>query len=78
MPSYTFESKTTGEQHTVVLSFAERDEYEKNHPDLFQVISRSPLIDPTKLGLKKPDDGFREVLRRIQSNHPLSNGINSF
>lgn len=60
------------------MTIGARDEFEANHPELFQVIGSAPLIDPTKLGMKKPHSEFREVLQRVQKAHPLSKGINSY
>jgi hypothetical protein len=38
------------------------------------IITQAPPIgDPHRLGLKKPDAGFRDVLKNIKSHHKRSN-----
>jgi putative FmdB family regulatory protein len=38
-----------------------------------QFISSAPvLIDPVRLGVRRPDSGFKEVISKIKSAHPRS------
>jgi putative FmdB family regulatory protein len=32
--------------------------------------SAPPVIDPVRLGVRKPDSGFREVMSKIKAAHP--------
>lgn len=60
------------------MSIAERDELLKD-PDVEQlIVSALSIGDPIRLGIKKPDDGFRDVLREVKKAHPKGGGVNTF
>jgi len=73
MPLYTFKCNSCNEVFDVLCSIAEREnqacpkceskEYEHHHI--------SPLIlgDPVRLGVRRIDDGFREVLSKIGNSN---------
>lgn len=70
MPSYTFLNTTSGEVFTTIMSIAEREEYLKDNPHIQQQLISAPSIgDSIRLGLKKPDNGFRDRLREIKKAH---------
>lgn len=74
MPSYTFLNTDSGEVFTTIMSIAEREEYLKDNPHIQQQLISAPSIgDSIRLGLKKPDNGFRDRLREIKKAH--SRGI---
>lgn len=74
MPTYTFEDQNTGERFEKQMKISELDEYRKNNPHLKTLILGAPAIgDAHRLGLKKPDDGFRDVLRNVQHHHKKDN-----
>lgn len=38
-----------------------------------QTVTTAPvLIDPVRLGVRRPDSGFREVISKIKAAHPRS------
>lgn len=83
MPIYTFEDTNTGERMEKMMKISELDEFRANNPHLKTLILGAPSIgDPYRMGLKKPDAGFRDVLKNIKSHHPGSkstkNTINDF
>ena len=66
MPLYEFKNKETGELLEKFMSFSAREDYLEQNPNMEVVISGgNPLIDPVRLGIKRPDAGFKEVLQRI-------------
>ena len=78
MPNYTFRNNETDEVFDITMSISERDQYVQDNPHLTQLITGAPSIgDSVRLGLKKPDDGFRDVLRNIKSHHPGSRSTKS-
>lgn len=78
MPTYDFRHKETGEIIEKVMKISERDEFLRDNPQYESVILGAPSIgDPIRLGLKKPDQGFREVLQKAKAAHPRGN-INTF
>lgn len=83
MPSYSFRNDETNEEFDMTLSLSEREAFLQNNPNITQIIKRAPSIgDSVRLGLRKPDDGFRDVLRNVKDHHPGSrktkNTINDF
>jgi hypothetical protein len=78
MPTYDFEHKKTKERHTKMMSYTDKLQYLEDNPDLTSIILVAPSLgDSHRLGLKKPTDGFRDVLREVQKAHPINN-INTF
>ena len=70
MPSYTFKNLNTDEEFTTIMSMNEREEYVKGNPHMQQVIHSAPALgDSIRLGLKKPDNGFRDRLKEIKKTH---------
>lgn len=78
MPNYTFRNNLTGEQFDLTLSMAERETYLAEHPEVEQLIVSAPTIgDTIRLGLRKPDDGFRDILRSVKRRN-RGTGVNTF
>ena len=72
MPIYTFKNLNTQEIEEHTLRISEYDKFKEDNPHLERYIDGSPgMSDPVRLGLVKPSDGFREVLRNIKKlrNH---------
>ena len=70
MANYTFLNKTTNEQFDISMAISELDTYKENNPHFEQLIVSVPRIgDPTRLGLRKPDAGFRDVLKKVKKAH---------
>lgn len=74
MPFYTFMNTETDEKIEITMKISERDEYVKNNPHMKQLITGAPSLgDSVRLGLRKHDDGFNDVLKNIKSHHYKSN-----
>ena len=69
MPNYTFINKKTKKQFDEFMSISELDIFIKNNPHLEQAISAPAIADPSRLGLRKPDAGFRDVLKKVKMSH---------
>jgi hypothetical protein len=70
MPTYTFLNTTNGESFTEIMSMSEREEYLASNPHIQQQIVSAPSLgDSIRLGLKKPENGFRDRLREIKKAH---------
>ena len=79
MANYTFLNKKTNEEFDISMPISELDQYKANNPDFEQLIVRAPSIaDPTRLGLRKPDSGFRDVLKRVKKASGRGNKINTW
>lgn len=74
MPVYTFENTKTGEIAEFSMKIAEREQFILDNPHLKQRIVAPPALgDAARLGIKKPDDGFRDVLRNVKHHHKKDN-----
>lgn len=78
MPTYKFKNLDTQEIEEHVFRISEYDKFKEENPRLERYIDGSPgMSDPVRLGLMKPSEGFREVLRNVQKGSPGSK-INTF
>ena len=78
MPTYNFRHRETGEITEKFFSLSLREEYLKDNPHLESILLGAPSIgDPIRLGIRKPDNGFREVLAKAKEAHPRGN-VNTF
>jgi hypothetical protein len=70
MPTYVLEDRETGEQHEVLMSFGEMQEYKKIH-NLKQVLTAPNVISGIRPSTGKLG-GFKEVLQRVGEANPGS------
>lgn len=61
MPIYTFESKQTGEQYDMSLTYDEMIKYLEDHPEVNQVFKMN-LVDPVGIGVSKPPSDFQKYV----------------
>lgn len=73
MPTYTFRNVTTGEVFDKLMSWDERQVYLEQNPSLEVIMGAPAMGDSVRLGVRKNDDGFREVLSKISSANYKSN-----
>lgn len=73
MPIYSMENTETGDVFEITLSMAEREVYLENNPHIKQVFNKFPgVVDSVRIGIKKPDRGFDEVLSKAKNAHKYS------
>lgn len=77
MPTYTFLNKDTQEESDITMSISEIDNFIKENPNLQHVFKPIGIVDPTRLGLRKPDSSFRDILKNVKKKNRGSN-INTF
>lgn len=79
MANYSFRNTRTNEEFEVDMPISQLDAYKAENPHLEQFISRAPaMADPSRLGLRKPDAGFRDVLKRVKKASGKGNSINTW
>jgi len=77
LPTYSFKNIETNEEFERILSMSERETYLEENPHVKQTIKRAPSLgDSVRLGVRKPDQGFREVLQKAKVHK--HNTINDF
>lgn len=78
MPIYSMRNGDTQEEFEVVLKYSELADYLKDNPNITQIFNKFPGFgDSVRLGIRKPDDGFRDVLRNVRHHHK-KDSINTF
>lgn len=70
MPTYTFRNKETLEETTQVLSLAEREKFLEENPNYMQVPPVVAFGDSVRLGVRRIDNGFNDVLKKAKQAHP--------
>lgn len=68
MPTYTF-TDADGREVQEFLWVSELDDYLKSNPHLTLGIHAASQVDSWRMGMKKPDDGFREILKGIKRRY---------
>lgn len=69
MPTYTFKHKETEEEFTTICSMTERETFLHENPDYIQVPPVVAFGDSVRLGIRRIDSGFNDVLKEIKKNH---------
>ncbi len=69
MANYTFLDTKTNKEFDISMPISELDDYKANNPHLNQILKALPIADPTRLGIRKPDSGFRDVLKKAKGAH---------
>jgi hypothetical protein len=78
LPIYSVMNTETDEVYEVTMKFSELEAYLSENPHLKQAFIKFPgLGDPVRLGLRRPPDGFRDVLRTVGDHHK-KNTINTW
>ena len=72
MPTYRFLNNETGEEYEDFMSISALEVYLSENPNVTQLLNGAPLIHSGR-GLKKPDAGFRDLLKHIKKGN--SKGI---
>jgi hypothetical protein len=87
MPTYSFRNTDTQEEYDKIMSISAKADYLAENPNLKQIFTGTGFLgigDPVRLGLTKPDAGFRDVLKEVKSKHRgshfsnIKNTINDF
>lgn len=70
MPIYSMQNQETEEIFEVVMPYADLASYLEQNPTIKQIFNKFPgHADPHRMGLKKVDDGFNDLLSRIKRNN---------
>lgn len=70
MPTYRFRNTETGEETEKMMKIAELDTYRADNPQLQTIITAPMICDPVRVGARKMDTGFKEVLQKINERNP--------
>ena len=73
MPTYTYRTINTGEVFDKMMKIADKEQFLLDNPDLESIIGAPAMGDSVRLGIRRPDNGFREVLSKISDANYKSN-----
>lgn len=76
MPTYNFINTETGEEIQIFMWIREYEQYKKDNPHLKQFLTGAPAIGYNDA--KKPDEGFRDILRDIKKGSGAGADVNTF
>ena len=69
-PTYLFLNTDTNEEFVEFMTISEMEEYLASNPHIQPLMNGAPSIgDSIRLGLRKPDNAFRDRLREIKKAH---------
>lgn len=71
MPIYTIRDSATEQTEEVNMTYSKLEHFLKNNPNKTQVLS-APRIVSGVAGQRKPDEGFRDILRNIKKTNRRS------
>jgi hypothetical protein len=70
MPTYRFLNNTTGEEYLEFMSISALDVYLQENSNVTQLVNGAPAIgDSVRLGIRKPDSSFRDILKNVKKEH---------
>lgn len=72
MPTYNVRDKTTGKVTLREMRISEMEQMLRDDPNLDVVPAAVPYGDAWRMGVTKPSQGFRDVLRDIKRRNPKS------
>ena len=75
MPTYVFKNTETGEIFEKILKMSELDNYKVQYPTHqrhYDSDNIPAFADPVRVGVRKTDSGFKEVLQKIHEKTPGS------
>lgn len=76
MPYYTFKNTDTQEEFVLSMKMDEKEPYLEANPHIHYVPGAPALHSGQGLGVRKVDDGFKDLLGNVKRNNP-GNTINT-
>ena len=71
MPTYNVKNLKTGEKQEFSMSMVNYDQWRKDNPDWDKDWQAG--IGGVTYGEPKQSDGFKEVMQKMQAQHPVAN-----
>jgi hypothetical protein len=73
LPTYDFENTKTGEVFEDIMKYSEKVDFLKKNPHIIALVSPIKIGDPVRLGVKRVDNGFKDMLHKVKAAHPKGN-----
>ncbi len=78
MPIYTFKNNETGEVYEEIMSISACEEMLEHNTHITQELNHLSIGDSVRLGLRKPDQAFRDILGNIKKRAGRHGKVNTF
>ena len=75
MPTYNFKDRETGAEHSKFMTWTESEEYLTTNPNLERLLTAPMIVAGID---KKPESGFRDVLKRIKKASGSENTVETY
>ena len=72
MPIYQYKNEETGEVTDKLMSISTMEQFDIDNPHMKKIIHAPALGDAMRLGVRKIDDGFNDILKSIKKDNPGS------
>ena len=73
MPTYTFFDSVEGDTFNRTMTISEMEQFLEDSPWIHWIpVSGLPTLDSVRLGIRKPDSGFTDLLKTIKKGSPKS------
>lgn len=78
MPIYSMQNTETDEIFELNIKYSELETYLQENPTIKQIFTRFPgYCDSVRMGVRRVDDGFKDVLTKAKTAHKHST-VNNF
>ena len=72
MPIYQYKNEETGEVTDKLMSIADMEQFDIDNPHMKKIIHAPAIGDAMRLGVRKIDDSFNDILKSIKKENPGS------
>ncbi len=72
MPIYQYKNEETGEISDHYMSIASMEQFDKDNPHMKKIIHAVAFGDSARLGIRKTDDNFNDLLKQMKKASPGS------
>ena len=69
MPIYQYRNEETGEISDRIMSIADMQQFDLDNPHMKKIIHAPAIGDSARLGIKKHDSGFNDLLKDIKKKN---------
>lgn len=69
LPNYTFINTDTDQEINMTMTISEMEAFKKEHPTYRQKLVPFRIGDSVRLGIRKTDNEFNDVLHHVKGSH---------